>query len=449
MLIEKPLVSTEPTTQTHVNEVENTVKIRFVEREGNESDILDPFQEYAGRERVQTVERGDPTSRVAQAVQVFLDWGKRTCDRYKKYIPAEECYSVATQAENNYTLFLIPNVGYQREGQRYEAPASGGQEGSRDDEIRQEIAQDQEVDSEGDLQATEALEELHHKGDKPDAALLDNEKDNAANAHILDKDNTIIYLKKRVGGSHDRSKPAKDWSWVEVQSMDVPIGDPHNIVERKMKRIWQQAHLKPHDKNLRTLEYRDCYKVAVEADDHTLYLMAPSPQTEEERAAERTWITPLPLPAGVFDLQDNLGRRTIHASPQAQEDTSFRRSEFIPPPNVHPLPPRQEADKHAEEARWIPQVWPPSQQQLPLVISSAEVHRDKIGGGRDNKVGISFQEESTGIRKRPENVRVMQQPENQAKGTSQHRKLTKPRNRKMGTTPDREMAEGDFKDEIH
>ena len=177
--------------------------------------MLNPLQEYPGRDvRVQWVERGDPTSSVAEAVQVFLDMGKRTCDRYKKFIPAKECYSVATRAENNNTLFLTPDVGYQREGQRYEAPASGGQamEGSRGDEIRQETVQEQEVglNLEEDLQVTEALEELHQEGDKPDATLLDNERDNAANSHILDRDNTIIYLKKRVGDSHDVSKPAKD-----------------------------------------------------------------------------------------------------------------------------------------------------------------------------------------------------------------------------------------------
>ena len=33
----------------------------------------------------------------------------------------------------------------------------------------------------------------------------------------------------------------------------------------------------PYDKNLRTLEYGDCYKVAVEANNYTLYLMVPSP----------------------------------------------------------------------------------------------------------------------------------------------------------------------------
>jgi len=57
---------------------------------------------------------------------------------------------------------------------------------------------------------TEALEKLYYEGDKLDVALLDNEKENVANTHILDRDNTIIYLKKRVGDLHDVSKPAKD-----------------------------------------------------------------------------------------------------------------------------------------------------------------------------------------------------------------------------------------------
>ena len=440
LLIGNPLV--QPMTQRHVNEVGDTVKIRFVEREGNERDVLNPLQEYAGNVRVQQVERGDPTSRVAQAVQIFLDMGKRTCDRNKKYIPADECYSVATRAENNNTLFLIPDVRYQTEGQRYEAPESGGQamEESRQDEIRQEI--------EGQHQMTEGLEEPDQEMDKPDSALLDNEKDNAANAHILDRNNTTIYLKRRVGDSHDVSKPAEAWEWVEVQSMDVPIGDPQDMVARRLRWIWQQTHLKPHDKNLRTLEYGDCYRVAAEADDHTLYLMAPSPQTEEERASERTWVPPVPLPAGVFDLQEKLGRRRVHTTPQPQEDTGFGSSAFVPPPNIHPLPPKWEAVKPAKEIRWNPPIPAPSQQQPPMVKSSAEDHRDKIGSSRNNKVGMSFQEESLGIRKRTGNLRVTKQPEDQPKGSSQHRKLVKPRNRKMGTTPDRGMADGDFEDEI-
>jgi hypothetical protein len=42
-------------------------------------------------------------------------------------------------------------------------------------------------------------------------------------------------------------------------------------------------------------------------------------------------------------------------------------------------------------------------------------------------------------------MRNIQQPTgDQPKGSSEHRKLIKPRNREMRTTPDREMAEGDF-----
>jgi hypothetical protein len=450
---ESPSVPTEPITRRDAKEAGNIVAIRFVELGSNESDTLNPLQEYAGHVRVQQVERGDPTSRVAQAVQIFLDMGKRTCDRNKKYIPPDECYSVATGAENNNTLFLIPDVGYQTEGQRYEAPESGGQamEESRDDEIRQEIVWEQEVvqNLEGQRQTAEGLEELDQEGDKPDSALLDNEKDNAANAHILDRNNTTIYLKRRVGDSHDASKPAKDWKWEVVHRMDVPIGDPHDIVGHKIRRVWREMHLKPHDKNLRILENGDCYKVAAEAADHTLYLMVPSPQTEEESAAERTWIPPLPLPAGVFDLQEKLGRRGVHTTPQALEDTGFGSSAFVPPPNIHPLPPKSEAVKPAKEIRWNTPIPPPSQQQAPLVKSSAEDHRDKIGSSRNNKVGMSFQEESRRIRKGQVKMRNMQQhTEDQPKGSSEHRKLIKPRNRKTRPTPDREMAEGDSEDEI-
>jgi hypothetical protein len=444
LLIGNPLV--QPMTQRHVNEVGDTVIIRFVEREGNEHDLLNPLK--AGHVRSQTVERGDPTSHVAQAVQIFLDMGKRTCDRNKKYIPADECYSVATRAENNNTLFLIPDVGYETEGQRYEAPESGGQamEESRDDEIHQEIVKEQEVvqNLEGQHQTTEGLEEPGQEGGELDA---DNEQDNAANAHILDRSNTTIYLKRRVGDSHDASKPAKDWKWEVVHRMDVPIGDPHDIVGHKMQRVWREMHLKPHDKNLRTLENSDCYKVAVEADDHSLYMMVPSPQTEEERAAERTWIPPPPLAPGVFDLQDKISRRP-HASPQLQEDTGFGSSVFISPPNNQPLPPKGEAVKPADEIRWKTPLPHPWRQQPPLVKSSAEDHRDKIGSSRNNKVGMRFQEESRRIRKGQVKMRNIQEPTgDQPKESSEHRKLIKPRNRNMRTTPDREMAEEDFEDE--
>ncbi|KAH8674847.1 hypothetical protein BGZ60DRAFT_526787 [Tricladium varicosporioides] len=433
-------VPAEPTTQRHNDEAEKSIKIRFVERDGNGTDILDPSQVYTEHVRMQKVPRGDPKSQVAQAVQVFLDMGKRTCDRYKRYIPAEDCYRVATSAGNNNTLFLIPDIGYQRGGQFYQAPESGGQaiEG-RDGEICQEIAP---VDSEGDLEATEALEEYHegdktesleelHREDRPDVVLLENEKNNAANAHILDR-NIIIYLKRRVGGdSSDLSKSAKDCIWKDVASIGVPIGDPQDEVGRRLRWIWNQQRLMPHDKSLRTINIEDCYKVGVEADDHTLYLM---PIAE----------CPLPqLPPGVFNFQEKPGRRRVHAPPQAQEDTNFRNSEFIPPPGTQPLPSRQ-------EARWDSPSPPPSQ-QLDLVKSSGEMYRDKIGkgpnkvGGGPNKVGMSFQEEPRRVRKRQDGMRIMQPMKDQPK--AQYRKLAKPRDRNA-RTPGHEIIEGDPEDEI-
>ena len=59
--------------------------------------------------------------------------------------------------------------------------------------------------------------------------------------------------------------------------MDVSISDPYDRVGHKMKRVWREIYLKPHDKNLRILENSDYYKVAVKADDHSLYMIVPSP----------------------------------------------------------------------------------------------------------------------------------------------------------------------------
>jgi hypothetical protein len=81
-----------------------------VEREGNESEMLNPLQEYAGKVLEMRVDHGDPTSCVKDKVQEFLRNGKRTCDKYKKIISAEDCYSVATIEENKNTLFLILGI---------------------------------------------------------------------------------------------------------------------------------------------------------------------------------------------------------------------------------------------------------------------------------------------------------------------------------------------------
>ncbi len=211
VLTRTSLVPAEYTTQGHPDEARVNIDIRFVCREGrkSESEMFDPFRRYSNQ-RIMRIHHADPAAQVAEAVENYLTIHMRACDKYKRYIPTEECYNVAMRAENNYTLFFIPDEGYERKGESLEV-LERAMKGWTDYEINQEIKQEQEVEQnlEGDLQVTDALEELHHEETIPDAALLGNEKDNAANAHILDRDNTIIYLKKRVGDSHDVSTPAK------------------------------------------------------------------------------------------------------------------------------------------------------------------------------------------------------------------------------------------------
>jgi hypothetical protein len=96
-----------------------------VEREGNENNMLQPLQEYIGKVLELIVDYGDPSSLVEYQVLEFLRIGKRTCDRHKKYIPAEECYSVATSKENKNTLFLIPDVGSQEKAEECEMLKGG------------------------------------------------------------------------------------------------------------------------------------------------------------------------------------------------------------------------------------------------------------------------------------------------------------------------------------
>jgi len=92
------------------------------------------------------VDHGDPASLIEQQVRQFLQVGKRTCDRFKKNIPAEDCYRVATREENKNTLFLIPDLGSRREKeeQDYDVPEGGDQamEGLRGDEVPQKIIQE-------------------------------------------------------------------------------------------------------------------------------------------------------------------------------------------------------------------------------------------------------------------------------------------------------------------
>jgi hypothetical protein len=73
--------------------------------------MLNPLQEYVEQVLKLRLDHSDPTSLVVQQVQEFLCYSKRTCDKYKKIVPAKDCYSIATREENKNTLFLILGIG--------------------------------------------------------------------------------------------------------------------------------------------------------------------------------------------------------------------------------------------------------------------------------------------------------------------------------------------------
>ncbi|KUJ10914.1 uncharacterized protein LY89DRAFT_723432 [Mollisia scopiformis] len=313
------LVSRLPTPQRAVLEADDTVVIRFVEREGDESDMLSPVEEHVGEVQELKVDHGDPASLVKQIVLEFFLKGKRTCDRYKKYVPADHCYNVATREENKNTLFLIPDVHYTREaGMGIHETPEGAMEDPRDHESTQEIIQEPW----GERQVTECLE--GHRTPDSDGesleALLEQAQENATNARILDKNTIIIRL------------------WTSVQ-------DTLNI-----------------------LGLDDCYKAAVEDEDHALYSMVPSPRTEEERVAERTmlWKSPFLLPPEALHWRKESSRGRRRAPPQAQEGLhGLESSSFTPPPGLRPLPPEQKSVKDPPKFHWsIPSPPPQPEQKL-------------------------------------------------------------------------------------
>jgi hypothetical protein len=312
----------EHTTQRQAAARAATV-IRFVERGGR--DMPDKVaMELA-------IDYGDPTSRVERQVGEFLRQGMRTCDRYKKYIPEKECYRVATMPENHDTLFLIPDIGRQRETV---------------DQVNQTLP---------DANAVALLEappgpEGENVGQEEDD-LLETEIENATNAQILDRDTTIIYFKKRVGASNDTLKPVEALTWEDVTSLEVPPGDPGDVVSKRAEMFGTHRQWLPYDRKLRRLAYGDCYRVAVADKEHTLFLMP--------------WRPPDPLPADAFTPNAQPSRRVARAPPQAQQPTGFESSRFAPSLHVSPLPSQQEVDP--QQPHWnIPRP-PPDRNQPPLV----------------------------------------------------------------------------------
>jgi hypothetical protein len=362
------------------------------------------------------VDDGDPTSLIQQQVGEFLRQGKRTCDIYNTFLAEDKCYDVAIRPENQNMLFLVPDVGHQRSLEEHggQAPEFQTLPDLGHSNIDREISQGPGRDR----SATQDPENPGRETGDDYESVLELERENATNADILGSDTTIIHLKKGTG---DLSKPAKDWTWAVVSSVEVPIGDPHGLVEQKMARCWRQMYLKPHDSDLKVLAFKDCYQVAKDAEDHSLYMMALSPQTEEEKAAERSeWKAPFPLPTDMFTLGEAAERIITQASRQAQQPTSWGNPTFVPPPDIHQFP----QPLHVESDPSVP--FPrPLERQPPLVESTPETHRDKMGRVGENRVGMSFQEDSTGIRKTPGEMRIPRQTEERTETRGQHRKLIK------------------------
>ncbi|OAF56685.1 hypothetical protein VC83_07154 [Pseudogymnoascus destructans] len=102
--------------------------------------------------------------------------------------------------------------------------------------------------------------------------LLDIESENAANAQILAQNTVIIHVKKSFKNSHWVSKPAKDLPFDQLDSIVVPTEDPQNVVREKML-LYKEEGLLPHNGMGRKVNEEDCYAVAMEADDHTLYMI--------------------------------------------------------------------------------------------------------------------------------------------------------------------------------
>ncbi|KFY03092.1 hypothetical protein O988_01705 [Pseudogymnoascus sp. VKM F-3808] len=385
--------------------------IRFVEQDGNATETLDLLLESNGVFQL-WVDSGDPNSLIKQQVIELKDNGKRTCDKYKRHIAADECYHVATMAGNNNTLFVISEIRPEEDKQRreeletsvmdgvefereeikpeeqarldlYSVPSIPTEEVKLEDssqpalqttalkverrkgeretktpytrekikpqkqdrmdlysvplhvptqvvkveddnqsalhnaptyestlEIKQNdgeslsaIAQKrqkikpeeedrldlyntplfgttQEVKLEDDTQlplydVPEFRERFSQEDDESDGLLdlLNKESENATNARILAQNTVTIHLNKTKERPSYMTKLAKNLPCDRLDSIEVPIGDPQKLVRNRMILLHEKEDLSPHDGMGRRVNNEDCYKVAMDADDHTLYMI--------------------------------------------------------------------------------------------------------------------------------------------------------------------------------
>jgi hypothetical protein len=178
------------------------------------------------------------------------------------------------------------------------------------------------------------------------------------------------------------------------------------------------------------LAYEDCYRAAIENEDHTLYLIRPP------------WISS--ATTKLFNWQEEPDRRRLYASSQAQEGIGFEPSTlFAAPPNISQLPrlPQQELATSTAVKSTTLLVTPPNIQQL--LPSTEGDHRDKIGRGPDqrnkggrrkqNRIGMSFNENKIGIRKSPGNMRITTASQMEPRAQNNSQEVRKPRIAKTGT----------------
>lgn len=188
--------------------------------------------------------------------------------------------------------------------------------------------------TDGEHPVTEVLEsrripqQITRVQEDADDDLLDKEKDNATNSSILEPNTITVFVRKRVGDSRDVSRLAEDCEWVDMPSLEIPTGDPYDSVGRRMRMLWAAKKLRPHDSNLRRLEYEDCYKAAEADANNTLYMMAASPQTDEEMAIESTLIQP---PSMALEVPSLMG-----PSPQTEEEIAVGSTLLTHPPSIPP-----------------------------------------------------------------------------------------------------------------
>lgn len=276
---------------------------------------MEPPQQTSEPTKYLTVNYGDPDSLVAKRVAEYLKSGKRVCDRNGRYIPAVECYRVATQIENGNTLFLtrdvdredevmedvknseLPLLHFQPRGHlrndnskqrgRRQRPRHNPRPSpspfstpffiSQKPDLEIKLDLEDEVDFSGaPHNLTNESNTIHPESTserEESDTVLSKEKANATNTHIFSNNMTVIHLKKMVGTSYDEGLRGQVIQWEDYPPIEVSTENPQGNVILHMRRLFHTANLRPYNKDLRIVADRDCYKVAQDDDKHTLYLM--------------------------------------------------------------------------------------------------------------------------------------------------------------------------------